>query len=335
MLAFFQWDSTAQQGKLPDPWRQNSFAIGWTADRTIPKIDHGYLEFSRRILRKGPERDAIHLNSLADGRAQDIPFWLNGAAVIWVDDVAIAPDDSLIVVGSLSPDAKRAVNFMSHVDGAGHSLATVNMGTYEPELACVEVDGSIWTLGQDWGAERSDISYPMLRNYSSSGQLLQSYLVNDTIPPIKLNLSTRLHGLGSAPGRVFLQCGKNSVGAYIGPARLWAEVSLANHSFQAWNVALPSAGNVTGLALTGEHAVYCSFKAANKTIYTRGFFKLNLGQGKSASWEPVPGAVSFTAIDGSLSAPVALAGSDGASFVYAKWPDNNQESKGTLFWVKP
>jgi len=320
--------------KLPGPWQQREYSIGWTADRSLPKFDHGYVLYVRRVLQDGPQSDTIYLNSIATGDVKYVPFWLAGASTVWVDDVAIAPAHQMVVVGSVLR-GRKVVNFMSQVAPSGRVLATVDMGSYEPELVCVEGNGGVWTFGQDWDAERSDISYSMLRNYSMQGRLINSYLDNDSLPPVKLNFSTRLHGLAAAPGRVFLECGTGSVGAYLGAARQWVEVTLADTQLRSWTVKLPSSGHVTGLALLGAHRVYGSFRAEGRsTLYVRGIFTLNLSQPKDATWEPVAGTLSF--VTGPLNPPpVVVAGSDGQSLVYARWQSQAVNNAGTLFWVRP
>src|SRR4029077_2543962 len=156
-------------------------------DQTIPKIDHGYVVFSRRIIVNEIQHEAIYLKSLADGTERRPSFWLDGASVVWINDLAVASVDKLFVVGSFSRSADRVpINFISESAVAGPTPTTIDRGTYEPELACVAPDGTVWTFGQDWSAERSDIPYSLLRNYSSKGRLLGSYLPSDSLPPARL-----------------------------------------------------------------------------------------------------------------------------------------------------
>jgi hypothetical protein len=317
--------------ELPGPWQQKVVSIPPFPGHTLPKIDHGYILFARWIIVDGLQHDALYLKSLADGTEHRLSFWLHGASIIWVNDLTITSDGELFVVGSFSRLRDGTpINFMAQLDRTGSTHATIDMGTYEPELACVTSDRSVWTLGQDWSAERSDISYQLLRNYSSTGRLLGSYLPSDSLPPVRLNFSTRLHRLGGSPGRVFLQCGDESVGAYIEAARTWAEIDLANRTAQMWQISHPSFGYVTGFALLGKHQVYCSFKGRN-TVFVRGFFKLNLGQPKVATWDPIPGMVEYVNVNHESPPVMSVIGADGRSLVYQKI----DSERHTFFWVRP
>ena len=323
-----------QPDGLPAPWQHKLISLGWSNNRSLPKVDHGYALFFQWFIKDGLN-DAIRLISLTDGPAKDLPFWINGASVIWVNNVGVAPGQELVVVGSFSRSVGgAAINFIAETDMEGHSIRTVDTGTYEPELACAENDGSIWTFGQDWSEEQSDITYLMLRNYSPSGRLLKSYLENDSLGPVALNFSTRLHRLGGASGGVYLRCGNESVGVYVGHALTWAEVQLDDGSFQAWKVKLPAVGNVTGLALVGGHRVYCSFRT-NKSIFVRGLFQLDLTQSSMATWEPIDGTLSFIGAPPESSPIVAVLGDDGPSLVYVHAPADFPKSDPVFFWTKP
>jgi hypothetical protein len=321
----------ADSSVLPKPWQQKAISYDWVPGQTIPKIDHGSIVIHRRIVVDEMQNDALYLKSLADGTEHRLPFWLNGASVIWINDLAIASVDRVFIVGSFSRASNEPiVNFMAESDMTGHVVRTVDMGSYEPELSCVSSDGSLWTFGQDWSAERSDISYSLLRNYSSTGRLLASYLPSDSLPPAKLNYSTRLHRLGGTPGRIFLQCGEQSVGAYIGPLRTWAEIDLGDRTSHTWLMTLPSAGRITGLALLGEHQVYCSFRGW-KAVFVRGVFKLTLDEPKVAAWEPVSGMVEYLNISGKSRPARFVYGADGPNLVYVDVDSN----KLMFSWVRP
>jgi hypothetical protein len=321
----------AQSNYFPAPWQHKAVSVTTSQGETRPKIDHGYILFSRRIIVDAIQRDAIYMKSLADGTERRPSFWLNGASVIWINDSAVASAEELLVVGSFSRSTDGVlINFVAESDTGGRILTTIDMGTYEPELACVAPDGSLWTFGQDWSAERSDIPYSLLRNYSSTGRLLGSYLRSDALPPARLNFSTRLHRMGGARGRMYLQCGRQSVGAYIGPVNTWVEIDLADKTSEVWHVNPPSAGIMTGLALLKKHEVYCSFKGQN-TVFVRGFFKLNLSQPKIAAWEPIAGMVQYLNVAQKSPPAISVIGADGPSLVYQRIESNSH----IFFWVRP
>lgn len=322
-----------QSGGLPAPWQQKTVSVTMFQGQTIPKIDHGYVLYSHRILVSENQNEAIYLKSLADGTVRHPSFWLKGASVIWINDSAVESSDSLFVVGSYTRSADSLpINFIAKFDTEGQNFATIDMGTYEPELACVAPDGSVWTFGQDWSAERSDIPYSLLRNYSSKGRLLGSYLSSDTLPPARLNFSTRLHQMGGAPGRMFLQCGKQSVGAYIGPVSTWVEIDLSEKTSRVWQVDPPSSGIMTGLALLEKREVYCSFEG-HHSVFVRGFFKLNLSQPKIAAWEPIAGMVEYVNLAQKSPSGMSVIGADGPSLVYQR-VDSDTKSH-IFFWVRP
>jgi hypothetical protein len=324
-------DVLAVSNGFPAPWQQEAVSIPMIPGHTNPKIDHGYILFARWIIVDGVQNGALYLKSLAD-RTEYLPsFWINGASIIWINDLAVTSDRKLLVVGSFSRSTDHApVNFLAESELSGRTLETVDTGTYEPELACVTADGSIWTFGQDWSAERSDIPYPLMRNYSSTGQLLGSYLSSDSIPPARLNFSTRLHRFGGAPGRIFLQCGDQTVGAYVETTRTWAEIDLAPKTLHIWQVRHPASGHITGLALLGRHELYASFKGRD-TVFVRGFFKLDLGQPKAGEWEPIQGMVEYFGIAQKPSQVISVIGADSSSLVYQRL----ESDKHVFCWVKP
>jgi hypothetical protein len=316
---------------FPPPWRQRVVSVSLSRGQTIPKIDHGYILFARHIIIGRSQQEAIYLQSLADDAVRRPSFWLKDASIVWVNDSAVSSSNEFFVVGSFARSADGAtINFMTESDVEGHVHATIDMGTYEPELACVAPDGSIWTFGQDWSAERSDIPYPMLRNYSSKGRLLGSYLPSESLPPARLNFSTRLHRMGGARGRMFLQCGQQSVGAYIGPVSAWVEIDLASRTTEVWQVEPPSRSIMTGFALLAKHEVYCSYAARN-SVFVRGIFKLNLNQSTIATWEPIPGMVDYVSAAPDSAPAMTVIGADGPSLVYQKI----ESKRHIFFWVRP
>jgi hypothetical protein len=320
-----------RSGVLPKPWQQKAISFNWLPTQTIPKIDHGFIVVSRRVVVNDTKGDVLYLKSLKDESERRIPLWLGIASAIWINDVAVASAEKIYVVGSLLHSSdKTIVNFMAQTDMDGHTSGLVDTGTYEPELACVGGDGTLWTFGQDWSAERSDISYSLIRNYSSTGRLLGSYLQSDILPPAKLNFSTRLHRMGGATGRIFLQCGTESIGAFISPTHTWAEIDLSDRTSHVWSVSPPSAGHMTGMALLGRHQVYCSFRGW-QAVFIRGLFKLNLADAKVASWVPVAGMVEYLSASDKTPPVRFLFGSEDSSLVYVDISDRN-----LLFsWTKP
>ena len=181
------------------------------------------------------------------------------------------------------------------------------LGTYEPERVCATNDGNIWTLGQDWGAESYGESYPILRQYSSAGEALGSYFSRTSLRVEYFGLSTHARAEGAHPpqdftgGRTHLRCGRVSVGVYIGPARTWFEVRLADGSTQSWRVEPPFVpSNMTGISFTGADQLYASFtraipagNSAEPPAHQYGLYVLDVA-GQTAVWDPVPGSIGST-----------------------------------------
>lgn len=322
----------AETGGEVTPWQQKVPAVIWSKYRSLPRVEHGHFLFFRRAARNDSSTDVVNLYSLADGSERKTPFWINGASAIWVNDAAVTQGEKLFLVGSLL-GSRGVINFMAESDIEGHILQTIDMGTYEPERACVDSAGNVWTFGQDWNAEKSDIPYEMLRNYSPTGRLLKSYLSNDTLPPVALNYSTRLSSRGGAHYGAYLRCGNESVGVYVGPALAWAEVGLMDGRFQKWKVMLPAVGRVTGFALLGAGQAYYSFRAQN-SVFMRGLFRLDLTKPNVATWGAIDGTLSFIG-EGPSSPRIVLGGADGQNLVYAYVPADFPKSDPVFYWFRP
>lgn len=335
-----------QMGTLPSAWQQKEFpGVVWRLDRTPPKIDNGYVVSFRQNLKNGPQGDSIHLNSLATSQESQVSFWLPGASSVWINDVAVSSNQRLIVVGAFAQAADgTARNFLAETDLTGRLVNTIDMGSYEPGVVCTEKDGSIWMIGQDRGAPAAGHSYPILSNYSEDGHLLRSYLTNQDFPFVQLNLSARLRDLGGTPGRVFIQCGSQYVGAYIGPARSWVQVRLSDGTGQRWRVRIPVQGAsvITGLAWLGGTVVYGSFRtgpdnsdSAGNGVIVRGLYKLDLSLPGTAIWKPM--TTSPDALGLSFGAVV---GEDSDSLVYIKLSSaptkivSSGPKMPILFWAK-
>lgn len=364
-LLLFLAASAFAQNFLPAPWQQKVLTNAFASHRSFPQIGNGYLWSFRPKLAEGDHSDAIYLNLLARNQPAVIQFWIDGASDIWINDVAVSPDHSMLVAGSYFRSAEGSENhFVAQLDLTGRTLLVTNLGQYEPEEICATNDGTVWTFGQDWNAELRNDSYLMLRNYSADGQLLRSYVPRQDIPLPAVDLSGRFHQAGLRRGRTFLRCGEKSVGIYVGLARMWFELSLSNGDAKSWSATsgtrVPFAENgadpgrparsanrmsISGFALVGEHEVYASITGLDQTRLgvAEGLFRLDLGSDARASWEPVPGAPS----PGWAESLARLVGSDGSSLVYLRNASNSPdglpfccgdkyyESNPLLLWSKP
>jgi hypothetical protein len=304
----------------------------------LPKIERGYL-LSFREVNHGPTEDTIHWDSLTAPGQGAIPFWFEGAAGVWMNDVGVTADGEFLVAGVVRHARQSPVNnFLAWVDPTGAVLKVMDLGSYEAERVCGTSDGNVWTLGQDWGAQST---YDMLRKYSSAGDLQASYLGRTSLSVVAFDLSVYMHSQGETyphglpPGMVYLRCGEESVGAYIGPAATWFQVQLADGSTQRWVVKRPMAPTgMTGMALTAANEVYASFKgkitggnSANPPAYQYGLYVLDL-HGPTPVWDAVPGSV------GSSGQPFGkLVGGDGQSLVYTGIGDIAPDGTVALSWT--
>jgi hypothetical protein len=325
-------------------WQQKVFPHAFApGQRTLPATSNGYLLSVRPMIREESSSDVIHLNSVTTGEESKLAFWLPDASVIWIADAAATSGGQVFVAGSFLHVPDRVLhNFIATLDIAGDVLKTVDLGQYETARLCADTDGTVWTLGQDWGAEWDNVPYSMLRNYSSDGQLLSSYLPRKTLPVRTLALSRRLQPTG-APGKTFLRCGNESIGVYIGAVATWVEVRRSDKISQIWRTALPPASNVrlTGLALLGEHEVYGTFKTYDsnwdnsdvpRTARRLGLYRLTFGANSLAIWEPV----TVTLTHNSQLLPIGLLiGSDGASLVLTIHDAKAADGTPILFWSNP
>jgi hypothetical protein len=341
----------AQSESLPAPWRQKVYPSA-PQYLQFPRVGNGYLWFFRRSLRQ-PSIDAIQFHSFSTDQVGQIPFWLEGASTVWINDAAITSSLDVLVGGSyFSADSNSSHNFLAIVDPAGNVRRTINVGRFEPEKVCSAQDGDIWTLGQDWQAEATNTSYSMLRNYSSGGKLIHSYLPRKSLPLRKLNWSVREHESGTLAdfSKAFLECGTQSVGAYIAGVGTWIEIQLSDQKVQTWRIRRPSpTSTVTGLALLGTHQLYASFFSAsrdsgNSQHGLRGLYRVDLSEPSTRFWVLVPGSESrITTRQGFAK----LVGSDSSSLVYLPTSSNSAhnaplccgpkyfQSHPALFWIKP
>ena len=336
-VGWFSIGALAQSPVLSPPWQQQAMG-GITPQRTIPKIEHGYLLQFMPHVKDGPAAGMIHWNSLATQRQGDLSFWLPGASEIWLNDVGATPDGNILVAGTYAESGQNSVNnFLAWVDPAGTVLQTVNPGSYEPERVCATNDGNIWTLGQDWGAQAD---YNMVRKNSTSGEVLGSFLSRTSLPVTSFDLSTHAHLQSPPPqqippGKTYLQCGDESVGVYVGPALTWFEVQLTDGSTQRFRVPPPAAFTwITGAGLIATHEVYASFDTSitngsgGPSARQRGLYVLNLG-GQTPKWGSVLGTVGSAEVSGGF---MRLVGRDGPNLVYVRNKTTSPDGSPVLFW---
>ena len=323
----------AQSEVLPAPWHSQPLHIDPAArDRSLPQISNGYI-WSFRYYVNAPDNDALVLESAANGKQSRVPFWISGAAEVWLEDVTVVSNGSILVAGSFTrPGDPAQQNYIARLDASGKLLRRIDLGEYEPERICATGE-SIWTLGQIWGAELQDDSYRLLRKYSSTGRLLAAYAERRDLPVHELNLSVRLHNVGGAHDRVFLRCSSQTIGAYIGPGKTWLEVEVPTGQVTNWKVNIPSHwSRITGLVFLGSQNVYASFVTPSEpgVAPSRGIFRLQFTSQLSASWKSVE---LKTSTNSGQITPTRLIGEDQSNIVSVGY--DAADGVGTLFWSRP
>jgi hypothetical protein len=327
-----------------------------------PKIANGYVVKFRTTL-TNPANDAIQVVSVSGRERYSIPFWSRDASKVLLHDVAIAPNQTIIVVGealSKTGDAKR---FMAAVDFASQELWLKDLKEYVPYRTCVSRDETVWTVGQVAAAENSGRPYQLIHQYSPTGILKSRYLQRVELP-ISGQFSLDVFSDPSKVfrGRAFIACGNDSVGVYIGPARTWTEIDLETKSATTWEADgvtdAPSSWSqqilggspdntsqisnliyrtdrpelighfLSGIGVTSEHQVYGSFNLASsrKSVRHAGIYRLKLGQDGKAMWEQIKGPP-----QGML----RLVGVDANRLVYLKRQSPAGHGDLSLGWIQP
>jgi hypothetical protein len=343
----------AQSNGLPPAWQQKTVVHAFSADRTLPKIENGYLvSFHRTPTRSGSD-PTIVLRALSAGQELDLPsFSTNGGVPAWIDDVTVTTDQHVLVSGVIQAAAATTSEsyFIDELDLLGNVVKTVDTGQYETEKLCAAGDGSVWAFGQDWTAEAKNTAYNMLRKYSADGQFSQSYFPRQNVKLALLNLSGRIRpGTSVLPllpnvGRTFLQCAAGWVGVYVGPAKIWFQANPTDGSWQSYRAILPKPSPlITGFAALDASNVYASFRTVARDAVSRrivpatlqhGLYRLNLSQGPPmATWEPVTGTINKP--HSQSQGFRILVGREGSSLVIVQRQSISADGSAALLWTKP
>jgi hypothetical protein len=293
-----------------------------TGRRTLPTVSNGYIvSFSREASATTP--NSIVLTSLSTGHRQTIQLDLKQPET-FVEDAAVGTAGVALLVGSyLRARDGEVANFLAALDPNGLASFSIELGSYAPERVCGAVDGTIWTLGQEWPKEQDtpNEDYALLRHYTADGALAASYLMRSTLPR---DIAVNFHNNGVVTP-AFLSCGAQSVGVYtaVEGVGYWIELPFDSTVPQVWVVTAPTPSRVTGLSLVGQHAVYASIIHQQK----RELYTLTLQEGHEAMWTPV---VTSVASDKSFT---RLLGRDGSALVYAG--TGAEPGDRVLKWTQP
>jgi hypothetical protein len=340
--------SLTQADQLPSAWQHKAVGNSFSRQRTIPRVEHGYLfSFRPRILEGGGSN--IFVRSLATGEEEQLTFWVNGASEIRIEDVSINGSGQIYVAGSLMRSGDLTVtSFVAGLDQTGTMTNFVDLGRYRPKRVCAPNDGTFWTFGQVLNGDSDFYRGQLLREYSADGRVLNAYL-----PVGKFPVLSRAEFGRTA---VTLSCGDESVGLYLARPARWIEVAFSNRVAYKWRVAPAPAGTVTGMVLMGAHQVYAS--VARRTIGNDGqpvvpssmyrlivpteepqgqsevpssggapSDRLQSGDRPKASWAPLAD------VSDAAAGRVFLLGRDDQSLVYVG--PRSPGADPTLYWVRP
>jgi hypothetical protein len=352
-LLWLDGSSMAQSQHLSLAWQQKTFASAFAKQRTMPRVDHGYLlSFRHRIFEN--DESNLFVRSMDTGEEQATAFWIKGASEIRAEDVAANSKGQIYVAGSMMrPGQVTLTNFVAEVDRSGNPPRVFDLGSFTPKRVCGANDGTIWAFGLTLGGHGEDgHGERLLRQYSSDGALLNAYLPDKKFP----TLASR----GFRRAAVTLTCGDESVGVYLARPARWIEVQSGKPVAYKWRIQSPPPGIVTGAVLVGSHEVYATFAtrtlgADGKVNVSSTLYKLNLpidGQIPSLS-QSSPASFVDTSRVGSLpsgdrprgiwtqlvdpsdsrSGNIFLLGRDAQSLVYVGRKAESSDS--TLYWVRP
>jgi hypothetical protein len=325
LIGNFALNAFAQTTSLQAPWQKKAFGDAFSlAERIFPRIDHGYLLSFRPTIQRASHGDIV-LQSLVTGETRQLTFWFGGASEIHIAAASInKAEERVYVAGSYVRQADIAVtDFIAELDLTGHIVRTFGLGLYRPRRICAADDGTLWTLGQvlNENGEDSGAASGMLRNYSVNGQLLNAYLPGSEFPVVSRNIAKK--------SRVFLSCGDESVGVYLGPARRWIEIPFGGGAAQQWQIEPPqSAPTMTHLTLLGKGTVYASFRNRESSA-SNAIYGINRGPNGEVRWTRISQKLRV----GAKAVGKVLMGRDGPSVVYLE--RTSSELNPTLYWSKP
>lgn len=342
--------SFGQAERLPSSWQQKTVANSFSKQRTIPRVDHGYL-FSYQPSIVGADESNLFVRSLATGQEHPIKFWISGASEIRVEDVSISLNGMIFVAGALTRSGDiGATSFVAVLDGTGDTTKFIDLGRYRPKRVCAANDGTFWTFGQVMNGDNEFYRGQLLREYSADGHMLNAFL-----PIAKFPGLARVD-YGRTKAR--LTCGDESVGLYLSRPMRWIEVQFNDKTPYKWRLQAVPPGRMTGLALMETHQVYATF--ANRvpngdgtsrlvsSTYRLNFpvggqtpppetsldldegdslSRLNSGNRDRGSWAPIGDTPN------GVSGKLFLLGRDDQSLVYAGPKDAG--ANPTFYWVRP
>lgn len=149
---------------------------------------------------------------------------VEGAATVSVATMAASPSEIIAVSGGLNSAPNTGwIAWLSAPDRIDRLIMTAPFIAHQ---LCFGPDGTIWAAGLENGPEVGPLthSYDVFRHYGENGQLLASFLQNETF--------------GKAPGSPallsHLQCSADRLGFYSQTANQWVELLYTGQLLGRW-----------------------------------------------------------------------------------------------------
>ena len=309
LLLILLWSNTFVLGQnrlSTAPLKRDRIRNMISIERSFPRMENGYVFSFRPSVRQAGEDDLI-VASPAKGQDYQLGFSVPGMSETRISDVSVGPEGQVYIVGSAIKAGDVTVRgFLSNLDLTAHG-STVFFDEYKPERVCVAGDGTLWVLGQPLNAELANTPSGMLRNYTAQGELRSEFLPALNFPVVARNVGKR--------SQIFLSCGEESVGVYLGPARLWVEIAYGEVLAEQRHVDPPQSSVMSRLVLVHKGEVLASFRDRlpdGQLGRVNHFYRLSMDR-SPVSWESINGGETSNASN----VPArGLLGRDGDSVVY-------------------
>lgn len=226
-----------------------------------------------------PTRPAVTVFDRDGKIVREAIVWFAEASVVNVGDAALTESGQLLVsAGAVKSDGTVA-NVIAAFDAGGKMTQVLRTSPFVPLRICSVANGSIWAYGWDRRNTRTN-RYPVLREFSFEGGLLDSLVDGNTLPR-DFATGGRWHD------DVGLRCNNNTVALYLGSAGELIEHDVRKpDSLVRWKLpAVPEKMRVTGYALTNSGDFFASVKnEGERDKVTAGIFHLEKGTAPNTRW---------------------------------------------------
>lgn len=257
----------------------------------VPTWDQHYL--LRREIDKDPslvtmyDRDG---KKIVEGRVS-----LKGAFRISLRAIGATEQGHIVAVGGATMTDGSIQHFIAEIGATGLTVESIQLGEFSPQQVCAASDGTVWTLGYDWGSRDSaEPDTSVVRHYDFAKGLLGSYISLGSI-----SKATDASLVLDSPRESFLRCGKDRVSVLFWSAShsvaQYVVLNASSEVVHRWSIIAPFAeAQANGFALTDDGGVFVSLTARKEpeNMLRFGLYKLQATTGNaSATLIPVGGTV--------------------------------------------